>query len=85
MGTYMGETDPHIHVEEKVVQAGAAYRNTIASTLGRVPDAPSVVTTGCARRVPYAMTSPNRNASPAWPVGNTPIWSICASPTRSNA
>ena len=58
MGTYRGETDPHIHVEEKVVQAGAAYRNTIASTLGRVPDAPSVVTTGCARRVPYAMTSP---------------------------
>lgn len=55
----MDETDPHIHIEEKVAQAGAAYRNTIASTLGRAPDAPRVVTTGCARQVPYAMTSPH--------------------------
>ncbi|MGI5284576.1 hypothetical protein ACQEVF_14715 [Nonomuraea polychroma] len=53
----MSETDPHIHVEQKVMQAGAAYRNLIASTLGAVPDAPSVVTTGCGLQVPYAMTS----------------------------
>jgi hypothetical protein len=54
----MGETDPHIHVEQKVVQAGAAFRNVIVSMLGRVPDAPSVVTSGCGLEVPYAMTSP---------------------------
>ncbi|WP_068928781.1 hypothetical protein [Planobispora rosea] len=54
----MSETDPHIHVEQKVMQAGAAYRNVIASMLGRAPDAPSVVTTGCGLQVPYAMTSP---------------------------
>jgi hypothetical protein len=54
----MSETDPHIHVEQKVMQAGADYRNVIASTLGRAPDAPSVVTTGCGLTVPYAMTSP---------------------------
>ncbi|MEU7834675.1 hypothetical protein [Nonomuraea sp. NPDC049129] len=54
----MSEADPHIHVEQKVMQAGAAYRNAIVSMLGRVPDAPSVVTTGCGLQVPYAMTSP---------------------------
>ncbi|MFI7641012.1 hypothetical protein [Nonomuraea sp. NPDC049400] len=54
----MSQTDPHIHVEQKVVQAGAAVRNAIVSTLGFVPDAPSVVTTGCGLQVPYAMTSP---------------------------
>ncbi|TMR95468.1 hypothetical protein [Nonomuraea basaltis] len=54
----MSETDPHIHVEQKVVQAGAAFRNVIVSSLGLVPDAPSVVTTGCGLQVPYAMTSP---------------------------
>ncbi|MGI5161048.1 hypothetical protein [Microbispora sp. CA-102843] len=53
----MSETDPHIHVEQKVMQAGAAYRNLIASSLGRAPDAPNVVTAGCGLRVPYAMTS----------------------------
>jgi hypothetical protein len=53
----MSETDPHIHVEQKVMQAGAAYRNLIASSLGRAPDAPDVVTSGCGLRVPYAMTS----------------------------
>ncbi|GLX04212.1 hypothetical protein [Microbispora sp. NBRC 16548] len=53
----MGETDPHIHVEQKVMRAGAAYRNLIASSLGRAPDAPDVVTTGCGLRVPYAMTA----------------------------
>jgi hypothetical protein len=54
----MGETDPHIHVDRKAVQAGADFRNAIGSLLGRVPDAPSVVTTGCGHQVPYAMTSP---------------------------
>lgn len=54
----MSQADPHIHVEQKVMQAGAAFRNVIASTLGRVPDAPSVVTTGCGLQAPYAMTSP---------------------------
>ncbi|MFI6515240.1 hypothetical protein ACIBF1_06705 [Spirillospora sp. NPDC050679] len=55
----MSEADPHVHVEQKVVQAGAAFRNVIASSLGFVPDAPGVVTTGCGVRVPYAMTSPH--------------------------
>ncbi|WP_327045591.1 hypothetical protein OG320_28500 [Microbispora sp. NBC_01189] len=54
----MTETDPHIHVEQKVMQAGAGYRNLLASSLGRAPGAPGVVTTGCGLRVPYAMTSP---------------------------
>ncbi|GAA5039112.1 hypothetical protein HNP84_003487 [Thermocatellispora tengchongensis] len=53
----MSQTDPHIHVEQKVMQAGAGFRNVIASSLGRAPDAPSVVTTGCGLQVPYAMTS----------------------------
>ncbi|GIH94896.1 hypothetical protein ACFFMN_24715 [Planobispora siamensis] len=53
----MSETDPHIHVEQKVMQAGATYRNVITSMVGRAPDAPSVVTTGCGLEVPYAMTS----------------------------
>ena len=52
-----GETDPHIHVERKVAEAGAAVRGLISSMLGRAVDAPSVVTTGCGIRVPYAMTS----------------------------
>ncbi|MCG5217557.1 hypothetical protein [Streptosporangium sp. KLBMP 9127] len=54
----MSETDPHIHVERKALQAGADYRNAIVSSLGLVPDAPSVVTTGCGLQAPYAMTSP---------------------------
>ena len=53
----MNETDPHIHVERKVVRAGAAFRNAIVSAVGVAPDAPSVVTTGCGLEVPYAMTS----------------------------
>lgn len=53
----MSRTDPHIHVEQKVVRATSDVRGLIASTLGRVPDAPSVVTTGCGHQVPYAMTS----------------------------
>ncbi|GAA3154573.1 hypothetical protein ACFFR3_40550 [Nonomuraea salmonea] len=53
------ETDPHIHVDRKVLQAGADFRNVLASTLGGVPDAPSEVTTGCGLKVPYAMTSPH--------------------------
>ncbi|MEU0600037.1 hypothetical protein ABZ484_17610 [Streptomyces sp. NPDC006393] len=55
----MTETDPHIHVEQRVIEAGAAVRNMIASTLGRAGDAPAVVSTGCGRQVPYAMTSPH--------------------------
>ena len=51
--------DPHIHVERKVLQAGADYRNVIASMFGAVADAPAVVTTGCGIEVPYAMTSPH--------------------------
>lgn len=54
----MSETDPHIHVEQKVMEAGPTVRNLISSMLGRVNDAPSVVTTGCGLQVPYAMTSP---------------------------
>lgn len=50
-------TDPHIHVEQKVVQAGADIRNAMSSMLGGVPDAPSRVTTGCGQDVPYVMTS----------------------------
>jgi hypothetical protein len=53
----MSEIDPYIHVEEKVAQAGADFRNAVTSLLGVVPDQPSVVTTGCGRQVPYAMTS----------------------------
>ncbi|MEV4049957.1 hypothetical protein AB0J55_02115 [Amycolatopsis sp. NPDC049688] len=53
----MSETDPHIHVERKVVEAGPEVRNLISSTLGRATDAPGAVTTGCGLRVPYAMTS----------------------------
>ncbi|MFD0883939.1 hypothetical protein ACFQ08_05130 [Streptosporangium algeriense] len=52
------EVDPHVHVERQVLQAGAAFRNVVVSTLGVVPDRPSVVTTGCGLQVPYAMTSP---------------------------
>ncbi|WP_369033500.1 MULTISPECIES: hypothetical protein [Streptomyces] len=54
----MSETDPHIHVEQKVGQSGADVRNAIVATFGRVPDGPTVVTTGCGLQVPYAMTSP---------------------------
>lgn len=54
----MSETDPHIHVKQKVLEADATVRNLISSTLGRVTDAPSVVTTGCGLQVRYAMTSP---------------------------
>ncbi|MGK5554444.1 hypothetical protein ACSNOI_22800 [Actinomadura kijaniata] len=54
----MTDTDPHIHVDRKVAEAGAAVRDVIASTFGLAGDAPTVVTTGCGRRVPYAMTSP---------------------------
>lgn len=53
----MSEADPHVHVEQNVLAAGPAVRNLMSSMLGRVPDAPSVVTTGCGARVPYAMTS----------------------------
>lgn len=55
--TQVTEADPHIHVERKVLQAGAAFRNVIVSSLGLVPDTPRVVTTGCGLQVPYVMTS----------------------------
>jgi hypothetical protein len=54
----VGGNDPHIHVESKVVHGDAAVRNMVASTFGLVGDLPSLVTTGCRMRVPYAMTSP---------------------------
>jgi hypothetical protein len=54
----LGEDDPHIHVEVKVVRGEAAVRNMLAATFGLAGDLPSVVTTGCGLRVPYAMTSP---------------------------
>ncbi|SFK13426.1 hypothetical protein [Amycolatopsis sacchari] len=53
----MTEDDPHVHVERKVVEAGAAFRGAVGSLLGVVPDAPAVVTTGCGLQVPYANTS----------------------------
>jgi hypothetical protein len=53
----MGETDPHIHVEQRVLRAGPDIRNLMSSVLGRVPDTPNVITTGCGLNVPYAMTS----------------------------
>jgi hypothetical protein len=53
----MSEADPHIHVEQKVLEAGPEVRNLVVSMLGRAPDAPGVVTAGCGARVPYAMTS----------------------------
>ncbi|PXY24622.1 hypothetical protein [Prauserella muralis] len=55
----MTDSDPHIHVEDKVVEAGGAVRAAFTAVLGVARDAPSVVTTGCGRRVPYAMTSPH--------------------------
>ncbi|UNO38662.1 hypothetical protein [Streptomyces sp. MST-110588] len=54
----MGGNDPHIHVQSKVVHDDAAARNVLASTFGLAGDLPSLVTTGCGLRVPYAMTSP---------------------------
>lgn len=58
----MGGNDPHIHVESKVVHGGAAVRNMMASTFGLAGDLPSLVTTGCGVRVPYAMTSQRPNS-----------------------
>ena len=47
----------HIHVEARVLEAGAPFRNLIAQTMGRAVDAPTTVTTGCGVDVPYAQTS----------------------------
>lgn len=47
----------HTHVDRKILEAGAAYRNLLVSSTGLVPDEPTVVTTGCGARVPYARTS----------------------------
>ncbi|GAA4630324.1 hypothetical protein GCM10023196_055220 [Actinoallomurus vinaceus] len=54
----MDGSDPHIHVQLDVIHADAAVRNMMASTFGLAGDLPSVVTTGCKLKVPYAMTSP---------------------------
>ncbi|RBM14359.1 hypothetical protein [Streptomyces sp. PT12] len=54
----MSANDPRIHVETKALRNGAAVRDLLASTFGLVGDLPSVVTSGCGLRVPYAMTSP---------------------------
>lgn len=54
----MGGSDPHIHVEVKVVHGDAAVRNLMASTFGLVGDLPGLVTTGCGVRAALAMTSP---------------------------
>lgn len=53
----MSGNDPHIHVESKVVHGDAAVRDVMASTFGLAGDLPSLMTTGCGLRVPYAMTS----------------------------
>lgn len=53
----MTGSDPHIHVEQKVLESSAEMRNVIVSMLGRAADAPTVVTAGCGQQVPYAMTS----------------------------
>jgi hypothetical protein len=48
--------DPHIHVDVKL-HADAAQRTMMAATFGLAGDLPSHATTGCGRRVAYAMTS----------------------------
>jgi hypothetical protein len=53
----MSQSDPHVHVESKVVRSAAAVRNMLAATFGLAADVPPVVTTGCGLLVPYAMTS----------------------------
>lgn len=53
----MSENDPHIHVQQKVLEAGPTVRNLVSSMLDRAIDAPGAVTTGCGLQVPYAMTS----------------------------
>ncbi|GHF45066.1 hypothetical protein FHX82_001766 [Amycolatopsis bartoniae] len=53
----MTGSDPHVHVERKVLEAGGAVRSAVTSLLGVVPESPSVVTTGCGIAVPLAMTS----------------------------
>lgn len=53
----LSPSDPHIHVDSKVVRSAAGVRNMLAATFGLAADLPRVVTTGCGLRVPYAMTS----------------------------
>jgi len=50
--------DLHVHVDVNVIHGEATVRNVLASTFGLVGDLPAAITTGCGRRVPYAMTSP---------------------------
>jgi hypothetical protein len=52
----MDGDDPHIHVDVKL-HGDVAVRNLLAGTFGLVADSPAVVTTGCGRQVPPAMTS----------------------------
>lgn len=54
----MDGSDPHVHVDVKVIHGEAAARNVLASAFGLAGDMPTAVTTGCGLRVPYAMTSP---------------------------
>ena len=49
--------DPLIHVERNVIFTVQTIRGLIVDAVGLAPDAPKTVTTGCARRRPYAMTS----------------------------
>jgi hypothetical protein len=53
----MDGTDGHIHVDSKMLLDNPAVRGMLAATFGLVGDPPSVVTSGCGLRVPYAMTS----------------------------
>ncbi|MFF9899342.1 hypothetical protein [Streptomyces longispororuber] len=55
-GTDTG-TDPHIHVDARLIRNDAAVRDAVASAFGLVTDLPGVVTTGCGLRVARAMTS----------------------------
>ncbi|MDG4795685.1 hypothetical protein [Micromonospora sp. WMMD1082] len=52
----MSQINPHIHVEQNVVRAGADVRNAMTLLFGAT-DAPGVVITGCGLEVAYAMTS----------------------------
>jgi len=53
----MDGTDGHIHVDRRLLVDNPAARGMPATAFGLVGDPPSVVTTGCGLRVPYAMTS----------------------------
>ncbi|EDY56976.1 MULTISPECIES: hypothetical protein [Streptomyces] len=48
----MGENDPHVHVEVKVVRGQGAVRTMLTAAFGLAGDLPSTVTTGCGLRGP---------------------------------